>query len=313
MGVTHFDEAERAERAVGHIRARWSFLGESAGSDRVGLKRIEIPAGGWSTPAHEHGREEEIFYVRSGRGLSWHDGATAEIGPGDCIVYIPGWGAHTVHALDDLDLLAFGTRMNDEAPSFPRLGRSLVNGRLVANDPEPDDDAPAQFIEEAKLGPPPLPAQPGPRPSTIVNRGAVARDAVERPRVARIRRNLGRAAGSRDAGLQYVEVAAGKEATAQHCHTLEEEIFVVLQGEGTLVLGAEDETPLRAGHVVARPAGTGVAHLLRAGERGLTFLAYGLREPGDMCYYPRSQKIAFRGLGVLGRIDEVHDYWDGED
>ena len=132
MGIPHFDEAERAERAVGHIQGRWSFLGDSAGADRVGLKRIEVPAGGWSTPAHEHGREEEAFYVLSGRGLSWQDGATAEIGPGDCIVYLPGVGAPTPRTRsDDLDLLAFGTRMNDEAPSFPRLGRSLVNGRLV--------------------------------------------------------------------------------------------------------------------------------------------------------------------------------------
>lgn len=312
MGITHFDEAERAERAVGHIQGRWSFLGDSAGADRVGLKRIEIPAGGWSTPAHEHGHEEEIFYVLSGRGLSWQDGAAAEIGPGDCIVYLPGWGAHTAHALDDLDLLAFGTRVYDEAPTFPRLGRSLLNGRLVANEPEPEDEAPAQFIEKAKLGPPALPAQPDPRPATIVNLEAVEAVTVERPRVVRTRRNLGRAAGSRETGLQHVEVAPGKEATAQHCHTLEEEVFVILDGDGTLVLG-QQETPVRAGHVVARPAGTGVAHLFRAGERGLTFLAYGLREPGDMCYYPRSRKISFRGLGVMGRIEEVSDYWDGED
>jgi hypothetical protein len=30
-----------------------------------------------------------------------------------------------------------------------------------------------------------------------------------------------------------------------------------------------------------------------------------------MCWYPRSKKIAWRGLGVIGRI-EVLDYDDGE-
>ena len=32
-----------------------------------------------------------------------------------------------------------------------------------------------------------------------------------------------------------------------------------------------------------------------AGARGLTYLAYGTRERGDICYYPRSNKIAFGG------------------
>ena len=43
-----------------------------------------------------------------------------------------------------------------------------------------------------------------------------------------------------------------------------------------------------------------------------TFLAYGTREPGDLCYFPRSGKIALRGLGVVARLETV-DYWEGED
>jgi uncharacterized cupin superfamily protein len=74
----------------------------------------------------------------------------------------------------------------------------------------------------------------------------------------------------------------------------------------------EKETPVGVGNVVALPPGTGVAHMLRAGERGLTYLADGTREPGDACYYPRSNKIAFRGVNVIARLDRL-DYWDGED
>ena len=43
----------------------------------------------------------------------------------------------------------------------------------------------------------------------------------------------------------------------------------------------------------------------------MTCLVYGTREPNDICYYPRSNKIGFRGVGVLGRIESL-DYWDGE-
>jgi len=85
----------------------------------------------------------------------------------------------------------------------------------------------------------------------------------------------------------------------------------VLDGEGVLLLD-EEETPVRPGHVVARPPATGVAHAFRAGDPGLTYLAYGTREPNDICYYPRSSKIFWRGVGLIARLEPL-DYWDGED
>jgi uncharacterized cupin superfamily protein len=316
VGVTHFAQARSAEYSLGHLTSRWTLLGEAAGSVTVGVKRIEIPAGYWSTPAHEHGRGEELFYVLAGRGLSWQAGRTAEIGAGDCVLYRPRRGAHSLHALEALDVLAFGPRHYQEAAWFPRLGMSLVAGHAVDSGPGALEGAPLQFVREAAIGPPELPAEPDPRPPTIVNLGEVEPERLERPRVVRTRRNLGRAVGSTDTGLQHVEVAAGKESAAMHCHSVEEEIFVVISGSGRLVLGdgehPEEETPVEAGHVVARPAGTGVAHVFRAGEPGLAYLAYGPRDPSDLCFYPRSGKIAFRGVKLVGRIERL-DYWDGED
>jgi uncharacterized cupin superfamily protein len=170
---------------------------------------------------------------------------------------------------------------------------------------------PTQFVREAAIGPPELPPEPGARPATIVNVSDVEPSTVDRVRVSRTRRQLGAAAGSVTTGLNRYEVAPGKDGDPLHCHSLEEEVFVVLDGDGVLVLDQE-ETPVRAGSVVARPAGTGIAHQFRAGENGLTYLAYGTREPGDVCYYPRSNKISFRGVRVIGRIEKL-DYWDGED
>ncbi len=311
MTVAHFDDAPAREYELGHLRGRWSLLGEAAGSVTVGLRRIELPAGGWSTPAHEHGLEEEIFYVLSGRGLSWQRGRVAEIGAGDCILYAPNRGAHTVRAQEPLDLLAFGPRLHPEVLGFPRLGRSLVGTRIVRSDPYAIEGVPAQFAYESKLGPPELPAQPDPRPSTIVNVADVEPREVSRPRIARVRRNLGVAVGSVRTGLQHVEVQGTMESAPPHCHSLEEELFVVLGGDGVVVLG-EQEVPVRAGSVVSRPAATRVPHHFRAGEHGLTYLAYGTREPADICYYPRSNKINFGGVGVIARLERL-DYWDGED
>ena len=322
MGIAHLDEAPAREYDLGHLRGRWTMVGNAAGCVNVGVRRIQLPAGGWSTPAHEHGRDEEIFYVLSGRGLSWQAGEASEIRAGDCIVYLPGGGAHTLHALDPLDVLAFGERNEDESVGFPRLGMSYAGNRLVGSMPGRIDGTSTQFVLESQLGPPPLPPdEPAPRPSTIVNVEDVEAVTVERTRAVRTRRNVGRAAGSVTTGIQHVQVAPGKESAPAHCHSLEEEIFVILDGEGVLVLGephmpagsdhGAEETPLRPGHVISRPAGTGVAHVFRAGDSGLTYLAYGMRHSGDVCYYPRSNKIAFRGLGVVGRLERL-DYWDGE-
>jgi uncharacterized cupin superfamily protein len=311
VGITHFDEAPSRRLTVGHLDATWTALGEAAGSVGVGVRRIVVEPGAWATPVHEHGSEEELFYVLAGRGISYHGERAYEIAGGDCILYAPRRGAHSVHAVDEpLAVLAFGPRHYTDSPRFPRLGAVLVGGRLLDGAGPATPPLPVQFEHESKLGPPDVP-EPSERPQWIANVADVDAERVERPRVARVRRNLGRAVGSVTTGLQHVVVDAGKYATRQHCHSAEEEIFVVLDGDGVLVLG-DEETPVRPGHVVARPAGTGVAHVFRAGDGGLTFLAYGTRDPNDICFYPRSNNISFRGVGVVARLERL-DYWDGED
>ena len=67
MGLTHFDDARRPELADGHLHATWSYLGEDTGCVGIGLRRIQVREGAWSTPAHEHRRSEEIFYILAGQ------------------------------------------------------------------------------------------------------------------------------------------------------------------------------------------------------------------------------------------------------
>lgn len=43
----------------------------------------------------------------------------------------------------------------------------------------------------------------------------------------------------------------------------------------------------------------------------MTFLAYGTREPNDVCYYPRSNKTYWRGVGVITVLESL-GYDDGE-
>jgi uncharacterized cupin superfamily protein len=311
MGITHFDEAPARSYELGHLKGRWTLLGEAAGSAGVGLRRIQVPAGGWSTPVHDHGRSEEIFYVLAGDGLMWHAGETAPIRAGDCILFHPRRGGHSLHAFTPLDVLAFGPREHDESPRFPRLGRSLVGNRFVNSEPGAIDGTPAQFVWECSAGPPELPDEPGERPATLMNLADAEHYTWGEGRFGSLRADLGTAVGSVRTGLKHIRVDAGKLAAPLHCHSMEEELFVILDGEGFLMLDS-DEIAVSSGHVVSRPAGSGVSHTFRAAQHGLEMLAYGTREPGDICYYPTSNKVSFRGIGLIGRLEQL-DYWDGED
>jgi hypothetical protein len=50
VGITHLKQGEREQYEVGHIRGRWSDLGSAAGTVGVGVGRIEVADGGFSTP-----------------------------------------------------------------------------------------------------------------------------------------------------------------------------------------------------------------------------------------------------------------------
>lgn len=304
--IGHWDDADRRQSQVGHLGGWWTDLGEAAGSVSVGAQRIEVHPGKWSTPVHVECAEEEIFYVLGGSGLSWQDGETFEIGAGDCLVHLVEEATHTLNAgPEGLDVLAFGTRRGSGGTYLPRAG-VIRNGPGTAV-ARADKHA---WTLEAEAGPPPLSA-PSERPSRIVATEEVS--VIERTNggdVLRHQRNVALAAGSQLTGLQHVTVPAGKLSCPPHCHSAEEELFVVLDGDGVVLLG-DDEHAVRPGSLVARPPATGVAHAFRAGPAGLTYLAYGTREPNDIGFYPRSGKISFRGVGVIARLESL-EYWDGE-
>jgi len=314
--ISHWDDARTWRGERGHIAGTWSDLtGESTRA--VGLTRIRVDPGMWSTPLHLEGAEEEIFYVLGGSGISVQreGGETRayEVGKGDCLVHLALENAHTLQAgPEGLDVLAFGERsLAGGVTLIPRAGVSWLGASWVRVGAEQDHP----WTAEAAIGPPSV-DEISPRPANIVNAADV--EAAERvmTTVGRRLRLLSAAAGSQRTGLRHCEVLPGMLNAAPHCHSAEEEIFVVVDGSGHLVLwegAGVVEHPVRSGSVVARAPGTGVAHSFRGGDGGMMLLMYGTRDPDDLCFYPRSRKLFIRGLGLIVRVDEQLDYWEGED
>jgi uncharacterized cupin superfamily protein len=306
--LAHWDEVEGRRREKGPMSLTIQFLGDAAGAKGIGLNRVRVEPGRLSTPPHSHGRSEEIFYVLGGSGLLWQDEAVSEVRTGDTIVHLADRAEHTLKGgPDGLEYLVFGTRHPVGHGWLPRsralrLGYPWVEGR--------DDDP---WDLEAEIGELEF-AQPGERPSNVVAFDDLPLD-EDGDKV------LAGAAGSERSGLNWIRRQPGRRGSVPHCHSLESEAFVVLEGVGTLELwptpvtaerGAEREShELRPGHVVARPPGTRIAHSIVAGPEGITYLAYGTREPNDICYYPRSNKVYFRGVGLMTRVEHLA-YEDGE-
>ena len=310
--IVHWDEVAEQERSHGDIRATRQLLGAAAGARRTGLSRWRIPAGARNAPVHVHADEEEIFYVLDGAGHVWHEGRAYPVSAGESIVFPVDSGAHTLFG-GPIDVLAFASGSETSLTWLPRPNVMWAAPRWLPL------DGPHPFEAEAAVGPLELPAPVDPadeRPRWIVAPGDVEPQTVRRGPTDIARVDLATIGGSQRSGLQHVTIAPGACTHPLHCHSREEELFVVLDGDGVLELLERDglaEHPVRRGSVVARPAGTGVAHRFRAGERGLTLLAYGQRDSGDAVFYPTSSKVRLRGLGGLTFRIEQLGYWDGEE
>lgn len=294
MDIAHWDEVERHRRDVGEMRSAVRDLGRAAGTDGIGLRRFEVDAGCPLGPLHTHAVEEEHFYVLAGDGISVQEHGAWTVGPGDVLFHRAQGPAHTLVAGErGLDVLAFGTRAPVEAIRLPRPGK-------VWHRPWGDGSVPSPLHLEAEAGPLPVPSPQAERPREIAHIDDVTPETADDGPYRVTERDAGRWLGSVRSGLRLQRAHAGFPAGALHVHAVESELFVVLAGEGTLELGLEEELAVRAGHVIACPAGSGVPHAFRAGESGpLTFLSYGTRSPFEAVWYPREEQLLIGGLGGL--------------
>lgn len=133
-------------------------------------------------------------------------------------------------------------------------------------------------------------------------------------------------AGATRLGARVVEVPAGKKAWPYHAHHANDEMFVILEGRGTLRFGGE-RYAVSAGDVVVCPAGGAeTAHQLIADAGvALRYLAVSTMNEPDVMEYPDSGKLAVfagappggakakRRVEMVVRADSGVGYWDGEE
>ena len=131
---------------------------------------------------------------------------------------------------------------------------------------------------------------------------------------------LARGTAAQKMGASIDIVPPGKRSCPYHFHYAEEEMFIVLEGEGTLRVAGE-MLPIRSGDTIFIPPGPEYPHqILNTSDQPLKYLSLSINAETEICEYPDSKKyLAFsRNKGPLldgGRMHRVKDdldYWDGE-
>jgi uncharacterized cupin superfamily protein len=123
---------------------------------------------------------------------------------------------------------------------------------------------------------------------------------------------VGEKIGAKLLGYNLTVVPPGKQAVPYHNHRNNEEMFLILDGTGTLRFGDKEHD------IVACPPGDrSVAHqIINSGTTDLVYLALSTMNAADIWEYPDSNKIGVNvsggGLRKFYRAETDVDYWDRE-
>lgn len=136
--------------------------------------------------------------------------------------------------------------------------------------------------------------------------------------------SVGADLGLKKLGVAALAVEPGKRAFPFHNHHGNDELFIVLEGEGTFRFGA-DEHPIKVGDICAAPCGgPETAHqIVNTGTATLRYVAVSTKQDPDVVEYPDSGKFGVMAIGEgrtfftaklthIGRQENAVNYWDGE-
>jgi uncharacterized cupin superfamily protein len=128
---------------------------------------------------------------------------------------------------------------------------------------------------------------------------------------------------ARKLGCGFDIVPPGKQSCPYHLHHVQEEMFIVLEGSGTLRVAGE-RLPIKAGDVIFIPAGPEYPHhILNTSDAPLKYLSISTKEYPEVCEYPDSGKfMAWAWKDGKPTLRQIHkgggggegglDYWADE-
>ena len=158
-------------------------------------------------------------------------------------------------------------------------------------------------------------------PRPFVNLGDVEFNDIEDNGYYTSKRALfSKSIGARKLGYNLTELPPGKAQCPFHSHREEEEMFLVLDGEGELRFGGQ-RFKIRKHDVIACPTGDAtVAHqIINTGTVPLRYLALSNLSDTEICEYPDSNKVGVfvaasdtPGLRKMFHGEASVDYYDRE-
>lgn len=134
--------------------------------------------------------------------------------------------------------------------------------------------------------------------------------------------SFGALLGLTQLGIGYSELPPGKCGCPFHNHHIEEELFIILDGEGEYRFG-EERHAVQKGDVLGAPAGGAETahHIINTGTVPLKYLAISANAKADVVEYPDSGKFLAKVRGetgkearfrFIGRRESEIDYWQDE-
>ena len=149
----------------------------------------------------------------------------------------------------------------------------------------------------------------------IRNIDAVPRTRFERaPLYDSMCAGLSDGTAARKLGIAVDVLPPGARSCPYHFHHAQEEMFIVLEGAGSLRVAGE-MLPIVAGDVLMIPAGPEYPHhIINSSDAPLKYLSISTQERPEVCEYPDSGKVAAfsQGKPLIHRRADSLDYWDGE-